>query len=63
MAILNHLNGKEECSCSFVLWRCYQGSEGHLFSKSGIIRFLGNIRNLGISYLSVLNERILETCV
>lgn len=37
---------------------------GHLFSKSVIIwNFLGNIGELGISYLSAPNERIFITCV
>lgn len=35
-----------------------------LFSKNVIIlNFLGNIRNLGISDLSVLNKRMLVNCV
>lgn len=59
MAVLNHVSGKEErMSLWFCAWRGHQGPEGHFFPKSVVIlHFLGNVGNLGISYLSALNKK------
>lgn len=51
---------KRGSPCRAVLWKGYQGSGGRLFSKNVIIlNFLGSVRHLGISDLSVLSKRIL----